>query len=142
VKDFDVQRAARRDKSVDDRSFVIAGETFVRRAAVRPEVLNGFDRVEADSPNSVTLTVMDEMFLELVEGGEDGGEAEDRYRALRASTDPETLLTLEDLSEVVEWLVEEQVGRPTGSPSDSSRGQKRTGTTSTRGSSSPATQAA
>lgn len=48
-------------------------------------------------------------------------------------------LSLGDLQELLEWLVEQVVGRPTGRPSDSSAGLDANGTVSTVVSSSPET---
>lgn len=132
MKDFDTSRAARR-RSEDQRTFKLAGETFIMKNGVRPEALAGFDAITPDSPIIDMMAAWDELFLAMIEDRD--GEAERRYRALRDSTvDP---LTLEDLDEVVLWMMEEVGGRPTGSSSDSSDGREQTGTSSTDASSSP-----
>lgn len=111
MKDFDTKRKERSDR---DRSFQIGGETFVRRTGLRPEVLLPWEKIGEDTPASEVLETIDLLVTDFIEPGDD---AVARYQALRARDDDP--VTLEDLQELVEWLVSEQTGRPTGLPSGS-----------------------
>jgi hypothetical protein len=136
MRNFDEGRHARR-RTEEERTFVLHGETFVLRAAVRPEVLNAFDLISDASGVTETMKALDEMFVDLID---DRDGAADRYATIRADdTDP---ITLEDLDDVVKWMIEVVTGRPTSSPSGSTDGREATGTTSTVDSSSQALQAA
>lgn len=171
MKDFDVARNSREQRSVDERSFKLGGETFIVRDRIRPDVLAIFDTVrEATFDNTTcgcdhknmehrsgtcahegcdcqkfqpkildpgstlaeTLEALDLTILGLMENGED---AHERYRGLRARIDDP--LTTDDLKAVVEWCVAETTGRPTMSPSVSTAGREQTETPSTEDSSSP-----
>jgi hypothetical protein len=94
--------------------------------------------LEPGSTIAESLAALDETILGMIENGEEGQEAEVRYRALRARAD-DPILT-EDLADVVRWLVEEQTNRPTTPPSSSSASRGGTGTRSTAASSSRATE--
>lgn len=136
MKNFDESRAARR-RPEDARSFVIGGQTFVLKQGVRPEALAVFDAISNDSSIPETMGAWDSLFLELVEDRED---AHTRYMKLRQDTiDP---LTIDDLQELVMWMMEQVTGRPTGSPSGSTAEPEGTGTLSTVASSLPGLQAA
>lgn len=131
MKDFDVARAKRK-RSEEERTFKIAGETFVLKNGVRPEALAGFDEINENSPIADSMGAWDTLFLEMVEDSDD---AHERYRQIRSdSVDP---LTIEDLEDMVGWMMEQVTGRPTGSPSGSTAGREETGTTSMDDSSSP-----
>jgi hypothetical protein len=121
TKNFDEARAAR---AAEDRSFTIGGESFVRKVGVRPEVLADYENVDAAGSATDTLVEIDKIVLEMVEDVDDG---HSRYRALRARTDDP--ITLLDMTDLVQWLIEEQTGRrPTPPPSPSSRSRGGTGT--------------
>lgn len=123
MKDFDQVREERRQA---DRSFKIGGETFVRKVGVRPEVLAEYEKLEETTAATETLELIDGIVVDLIEDA-DGGH--DRYRALRQrEEDP---LSLADMQEMVQWLVEEETGRPTQPPSPSTRGPGGTVTTLT-----------
>lgn len=111
MKDFDTKRKERSDR---DRSFKIGGETFVRRTGLRPEILLPWEKIGDDTPASEVLETIDLLVTDFIESGDD---AVARYKALREREDDP--VTLEDLQELVEWLVAEQTGRPTGPPSGS-----------------------
>lgn len=147
-----VSREERFGKTVDERTFKIGGESFVRRAAVAPEatmrwfqMINGEigDEVKDEASGTVrlivsevdALVIYDETVLALLEPGQ-----EDLWKKVR---DPEAAkpLTMTDIRAVIRWLIGENSGRPTGPPSDSSSGSGGTAMTSTGGSSLPAAPA-
>ncbi len=158
MKDFDKKRRERIARPVDDRSFVLGGETFVVRAAVRPDVLAMLDGivdakfedtiengkpvrklVERGTPVGHDIAVMDNLVLELIEDTDDGHA---RWSAVRARTDDPILM--EDISDVMLWAIGVASGRdgedgrhPTGLPSASTDGRSPTGTPLTAVSSSP-----
>jgi hypothetical protein len=123
AKNFDEQRA---ERAALDRDFIIGGEHFRARPGVRPEKLSRYDDLDADSTVEETLAIVDELILAMIEEDDN---AHERYRALRLRDDDP--VTVEDLQELVKWLMEAQTGRPTGQPGDSSAGPERTGTIST-----------
>lgn len=131
MKNFDQSRSARRT-SAEERAFTIGGETFVAMDAVRPEDLVKYESITKDTSASETLNIIDGLILSMIEQSDD---AATRYRAVRARRDDP--ITLEDLQELTEWLVERQTGRPTGKPASSSPGLEGTGNGSTDVSSSP-----
>lgn len=135
MKDFD---EARKERAERDRSFKIGGETFVMKTGVRPEVLASYEEIDTDKPALEVIGLVDEVILGMMENGDGSHE---RYRDLRArENDP---LSLEDLRDVVQWLIEEQTGRvPTQPLSPSGPGPERTRTRSTGGSSSKAAKTA
>ena len=77
------------------------------------------------------LTALDDTVLAIIEP-----EYAEQWHAVRRPDLPHPL-SLADINSLVEWLVPEVVGRPTGSPSASSPSDGRTGTSSTDDSSSP-----
>jgi hypothetical protein len=95
----------------------------VADAQVKVEEKARSDQEWLDQLDATVLAILEPQYL-------------DAWRRVR---DPEVAhpLSLGDINELVEWLVPEVVGRPTGSPSDSSRSGGDTGTTSTDDSSSP-----
>lgn len=136
MRDFDIARTAR---ATADLEFKIGGETFVRRAACRPEDTKPWEDVGALTPQADVLAAVDQTVKNLIEPGVKG-EAHRRWDALRKRD--EDALTLGDLIALVVWLVEEQAARPTVPPGDSSNVREIPGTGSTGGSSSQASQAA
>lgn len=131
MRNFDSDWAQR--KSVEARTFQVGGETFVLRAAVPPEVFDGMDDPQDGASIADSFKIIDDQFLIMIE--DEDGEAEKRYRALRARPDG---LGIRDLREVIDWMLEEATGRPPTSQSDSPPGRSRTGKRSTGGSSSRA----
>lgn len=122
MKDFDAQRKARAEA---DRTFQIGGEVFKMKVGVRPEALAEYEKLDTETAAADTLKVIDDLILSFMDL-ENGDEA--RYRSLRErEADP---LTLRDLTDLVEWLLEEQTGRtPTRQSSRSTPGARRTRTT-------------
>lgn len=149
MKNFDEYREKRALVGVEERSFQVGGETFVRRPAVRPEAVNPWEGIAPGMDQDEVLERIDLTVLALVEGGAKD-EAHKRWIALRKrETDPVTLQDLVGLRDpdtgdeiqpgIVPWLIEEMAGRPTRPSSSSSNGAATTETTSTDASSSPAT---
>jgi hypothetical protein len=128
MKNFDDKRRARAER---DRAFQIGGHTFVQLVGVSPEVLADYDRI--DQANTPT-DVIDDVILQMIE---DNDGAHERWRELRRQTeDGLGPITLQDMTDLVEWLIEEQTGRrPTQQPSPSTGGPPATATPSTAGSS-------
>lgn len=136
MKDFDAERQRREEAeaTVEDRDFKIGGEFFRAKRKVRPEVLIELSKIEAMADNlDGILETMDSTIQAMIEPNDD---AYARYRAMR-ERDDDSLVDLDDLQEVVSWLIEVFTGRPTEQPGDSSAGRGSTGTNSTDTSSSP-----
>lgn len=130
MKNFDQDWQER--KSAEARTFQVGGQVFVMKKAVKPELLKIREDMTEDAPVEEAMAALDDLFLSMIESGED---AEARYRALRE--DPEGL-SIGDMNEVIDWLIQRQTGRPPTQPSGSSPSRGRAGTRSTAGSSRPA----
>ncbi len=130
VKNFDLERAKRASQN---RQFKIGGVTLTRRASVRPEAMMEWEAVTPLTPPADVIAAIDNTIVAMVENG--GHKA---WKALRAREDD--AVTLGDMLEVMQWLVEEQSGRPTLPPSPSSTEPVSSGTTSTGASSSRGTK--
>lgn len=133
MKDFDVERA---ERAQVDRTFKLGGETFTRKATVRPEATEPWEGVTAVSTQTETLAAIDATIRNMIEPG-DKNEAHARWKKLRQRE--EDAVSLGDLIELITWLVEEQTARPTEPQRNFSVVPDDTGTTSTEGSSSPET---
>lgn len=134
MRNFDEERRGRQ-KSGPDRTFNLGGETFMVKAAVKPEALGGFDRLQAlgDNPDIAdAMALIDEIILKLLV---DPREAEPRYRAVRDNEDDP--IDSETLKNLMEWAVEIATGTPIQRPSVSTPSQAQTGNGSTADSSSP-----
>ena len=120
--DFDPERQNRTGK------FKIGGEVFEYQLGIRPEVLAESDRITgAITKETETLEVLRiidftvEQFLATDEDRE-------HWKALRErEKDP---VTFPDLTNLLNWLTEEQTGRPPTSPEPSSPGLSENGTPS------------
>jgi hypothetical protein len=135
MKDFDVERAKRR-LTEGDRMFILCGEEFVVRPAVKPETLLPFAGIDQDTDPLVALAAIDDLFKALVEPRNNSVA---RYEKIRKADDDD-VLNNEDLLDLAMWLIEVASGRtPTGSPSSSTLGDEPTGESSTESSSSPDT---
>jgi hypothetical protein len=132
VKDFDEARTARQAR---ERTFRIAGREFAYRASVAPERLIAWDQ-RGDAAGQDFLDIIDETVVAFLEPGEEAS-----WREVRdpGAANP---LNIGDIVDVIQWLFEEQVARPTGPPSGSTNGHASTVTPSTAASSSPVTPAA
>lgn len=109
--------------------------------------LNG---VKFDCKPAIQGSVLLE-FVRDADGDSGGDSAKALYNFLSASMtkeeydrlqvvlhDPEVIIDIELIGEIVAWLVEEYSSRPTTQPGDSSNGQTTSGTSSTAEPSSPA----
>ena len=109
MKDFDEGRIA----PASDRTFRIGGETFVRKATVRPEALLGWDGITPESKSTETLKVVDQLISDFVTEPA-------KWRELRQrEEDP---VSLQDMMKIVEWLIAGVTGFPTTAPSPSGPG--------------------
>lgn len=131
MKDFDEARRARLER---DRSFQIGGQVLTYRPAVPPEALLAYNKAitgEVTATEEEWISIYDETILSMLEEGQ-----EDGWKIVR---DPKAAnpLNVQDLNELLQWLLEEQTGRPTGQPSDSSTSSGGNGTQSKADSSSP-----
>ena len=134
-KNFDDARRAREQETRADREFVLGGQTFFAKMAVRPEVLTRWNDISEEMELSEVLGITDEVILDLLENVDD---TPGRYKAVRDNE--EDPIPLSDLLEVAQWLVEVQTGRPIEAPSVSGGSPPSlppTGTDSTDASSSP-----
>jgi hypothetical protein len=134
VKNFDDHRKKKDEATRAEREFQLGGEQFTAKARVRPEAFMEWDSMDMEeTPASEILVMADRTILSLIEK-KDG--AHDRYRAVRENE--EDPLSLEDLTDLIQWLVEVQSGgRPTEKSSGSSTSPDETGTNSTDNSPSP-----
>ncbi len=126
MKNFDEARAEREKR---DRSFQIGGESFTYRPAVAPETILRWSQMTGgeipDLTEQQALDIFDETVLAFLEPNQ-----EEKWASIR-EPDVAHPLNVADLRELVAWLFEEQTGRPTGPPSDSSGGPATTETPST-----------
>lgn len=125
MKNFDTARNQRK-RTKDERTFIIGGEEFVARDGVHPDVLAQYDEINQDTTAIRTLEIIDNIIISFLEGDHS---SEERYRAVRGKR--EDPITVEDLEDLVKWLMETQTSRPTGRPGDSSPGPDGITTTST-----------
>ena len=127
---FDEERKAEID-ALGDRSFEVGGETFTRRATIRPETALSYAALfQGELTPEESLKASDNGIMALIES-----EGHERWLALRAREDD--ALDNKTINKVLTWLIAQASGRPTEAPSSSGNGRKRTGTKSTDESSSP-----
>lgn len=105
-----------------DRELTVGGVTFHWRD-VRPEVLTSFEPTEGDSDENAAWRLMDDQILLFLAADE-----QDKWRELRARQ--ENPVTIAQLNAILLWLMEQQTGRPTVTPSPSAPGRGRTADTS------------
>lgn len=131
MKDFDVERRERnhqRERELGDRTFTLCGETFTYRSSISYTVLAKI-ATTSDLEGADLIDSMEAAAIELLEPDQ-----EERFRAVvRNTADP---VTFADLNDLVTWMTERQVGRPTSAPLPSTSGAPKTATPSTEGSSS------
>lgn len=112
-------------------SFDLNGNSFNCKAAIQGSVLLEFVRdADGDSGGDSAKALYN--FLS------DSMEKEEYDRLQKVLHDPDVIIDIELIGEIVAWLVEEYSARPTMQPEDSSTGQLTSGTTSTDAPSSPA----
>ena len=138
MRNFDEERVGRQ-KPAAERTFQLGGETFMVKAAVKPESLSGFDELQAlgdDPAITDAMAKIDDIILALLVNPR---EAEPRYRAVRDNE--EDAIDAETLRNLMEWAVEIATGTPIQRPSVSTPSPAQTGNGSTADSSSPDLQA-
>lgn len=104
-----------------DRTFQVGGETFHWRD-VRPEVLTAFE-FSGDGDDTAVWRMMDKQILLFIEPDEHVLWEKVRGR-------DEKPVTIAQLNAILTWLMEEQTGRPTETPSPSAPGRGRTAASS------------
>lgn len=116
-----------------DRTFKLGGRTFTRKAGVKPEAMTEYEDMPLDVTAAEAVAVMDRTLLHFLVPGDHA-----KYREMR-DEEAENEVTVDDLADLVRWLIAESTGRPTKQPSPSSdgAGQTREPTPSTAPSPSP-----
>lgn len=116
MKDFDVERKRR---LAAPRQFTIAGQTFTRVAGAKPETLlawaelRGVNSDDGPADGEAAIRLMDRLMHDLLVPDDRA-----RWAELRA-LDGEDALTIQDISDVLSWVVAGVMGRPL-EPSSSS----------------------
>ncbi|HXJ30194.1 MAG TPA: hypothetical protein VNG35_06125 [Gemmatimonadales bacterium] len=118
MKNFDHDRQRRATRPASERTFVLGGETFMLRARVPANVMTQLDEITSGqvSPGRV-LDIVTGVVTDMVEPP--GGE---KWRELVARGAEEDPLTLADVIDVVQWLIENETNIPTSEPSPSGDG--------------------
>lgn len=126
MKDFDATQKTRhqeRELEFGDKPFSFRGETFHVKANVRYGVIKSVAGIaEADDGNKV-FSVIEDAVISLIS---DKDNAAERLRIACANDD--FPVTFEDLIELLNWLIEEQTGRPPTPVDSSSNGSGESGT--------------
>lgn len=120
------------DKPHEAAQFVLHGETFTLRRAVKPEKLVRFEEMEeAGMKASEKLAMIDEAMFDLLAPAD-----HDKWRAIR-SDETEDAVPLGTLAEVIKWSMGAVSGRPPTQPESSSESPTQAGTQSTDDSPQP-----
>lgn len=109
MHDFDVERAEGKVTDRAEREFMLGGQVFVHKVAVRPEAMTEWEDMPDDVTAADALLITDKTVLAFIE---DDGDAHARYRAVRENEDDP--LTVTDIGKVLVWLIGKATGRPTG----------------------------
>lgn len=126
MKDFDEGQRARqeeRQREFGEKPFLFRGETFHARANVRYGVIKSVAGIAEAADGNTVFSVIEDAVLSLIEPADGAAE---RFRAVCASD--LFPVTFEDLVELLNWLIEEQTGRPPTPPASSSNGSTGSGT--------------
>ena len=107
-----------------DRTFKVRDAVF-EFVDAQPEVLTGF-QIDTNGDDNAAWKIMDAQ-IKLFLSEEDGK----RWDELRTRT--EEPVTIAQLTGILQWLMEEQTGRPTETPSPSAPGPGKTARSSTAG---------
>lgn len=122
MKNFD-------DLVTKDREFKVGGETL-RWHDVRPEVLSAFELSgngsDPEKDPSGVWKALDEQILVFLH-------PDDRAKWVALREREEDPVTIAQINAILLWLVEEQTGRPTVTPSPSDPGRGRTAASSKAG---------
>lgn len=118
-KDFGSPFAASSDEPI---TFTLYGETIRCKSAMQGRSLIDFiAQSSQDDPSSAARAVLSFFDQAVVE--------EDHDTFNRITTGTETIVPMDTLSEIMDWLVEQYTGRPTEPPTPSPSGDTSTGTT-------------
>jgi len=98
------------DKPTEPISFKIHGEEFICREAMQGKVLLDLVAKSGDTENpGAAADVINDFFKVVLKP-----ESYDQFNAL--ATDPDRIVDVETLTEIVGWLVEQYSDRPTPRP--------------------------
>lgn len=97
-------------------SFKLHGEEFYCRPAVQGKTMLQLVQNSNSEDGAAMAKIVDEFFATALMP-----ESLEKFNALLA--DPDKIVTVDTLTEIVSWLVEEYTGRPTQQPEPSSTGQ-------------------
>lgn len=112
-RDFDAERQARTRRRT--LTFTVGGETFRMKPFVTPEDMDSFRQPEGAEKPKDPMEVYDSYVKRMVLE-----EDAPKWDIVRKEADPP--LNLQDVEDVVFFLVEAAAGRPTERPSSSGRG--------------------
>lgn len=128
-RNFDAERSQR-----PMEEFTIGGEVFHVKRSIRPEALVAYEEMPDGVGGTQALGIIDSVIVECL-ADEDGAERWARVRQLTGDLE----VGMADLQDLIEWLMEVILGRPTAPAVSFSAGPPVTdGTPSTDASSSPA----
>lgn len=96
-------------------SFKVYGEEFFCRPVIPGKILLRFVKMSNSDDAGQTAQAIDEFFKHALLP-----ESYDRFEAL--TNDPERLITVDTLAQIIQWIVEEQSDRPTQGPEPSQSG--------------------
>lgn len=131
MKDFDSdfrETQAAREDELGDRSFQLGGKTFNYLANPPYTILEQVTAV-GEKDGVELIRQLEEAAVLLIEDSE-------RAAFRKALRDPKSKVTLQGLSAIINWVTEQQTGRPTEASSPSGPGGEPTSTESTDDSSS------
>lgn len=135
MKDFDELRRKREER--DRPSFKMGGEEFRCRYGIPPEALADYLEMGAETPEPEAIAILDRTVLAFLVPDD-----REKWTAIRATGgDSDNPVTVEDIAELIRWLIAEAANRPTRQPSDSSSEGGANGTGSTAISSPPEAEA-
>ena len=97
-------------------SFKLHGEEFQCRPAVQGKTMLQLVQNSNSEDGAAMAKIVDEFFATALLP-----DSLERFNTLLA--DPDKIVTVDTLTEIVSWLVEEYTGRPTQQPEPSSTGQ-------------------
>lgn len=111
MRNFDEERIQQAEATKELRKFVVGGQTLYARAFVAPEAVDSLTHEGKDS----VADMYDDWICELIEE-----EDVPKWKKIRKQAKPP--LNLQNLEDLVVWLIEVAAGRPTVRPSSSRRG--------------------
>lgn len=129
MKNFDDAQRTRHEekaKELGDRSFTFRSEDFHVRANVRYGVIKAVAGISENTDGNSVFEVIEDAVISLIDPTNNAAK---RFRKVAAGE--EFPVTFEDLIELLNWLIEEQTGRPPTPAESSSSGQTQNGTPST-----------